>query len=385
MTASAVASGSPHRDPRDASVAGCPSQGRTGSDGSYTAHSRASGNPVNHSAEPACVETLRQAHAYHLSGKFKEAEALLRDAVARYPDNSELRNLRGVVLAAMRRYIDAIWSYRAALALDPNRRDTWTNLGNALTTLKQCKTAIICHERAIALTTRNGPLLYHNLGVSLCQAGRHADAIAAFTRALENNPDYHPARWDRALSHLYLGNYREGWADYEVRLVSGQVPKRSRPGRKWDGASYPGKRLLLLAEQGFGDMLWVARYLAYVKALGGELVIERRRELTSLIESMHVADRVIARGDKLPNADLHCSTCSLPGLFTPDLDAIPGAPYLSAPADRLAKFRPLFARAAGALKVGIVWSGSVTFGNNQDRAHALMRFLQSFAIPGVQL
>ena len=58
----------------------------------------------------------------------------------------------------MRRYIDAVWSYRSALTLEPNRCDTWTNLGNALTTLKQCKTAIICHERAIALSARNDPL-----------------------------------------------------------------------------------------------------------------------------------------------------------------------------------------------------------------------------------
>src|SRR5262249_25646215 len=150
------------------------------------------------------------------------------------------------------------------------------------------------------------PLLYHNLGVSLCQAGRHGDAIAAFTRALDIDPDYHPARWDRALSHLYLGNYREGWADYEVRLGSGQGPKRVRPGRKWDGTAYAGKCLLLLAEQGFGDMLWVARYLRHVRALGGELVVECRRELVPLIESMHAADGVIARGDKLPDADLHC-------------------------------------------------------------------------------
>ena len=296
---------------------------------------------------------MRQAHAHYVSRNFKEAEARLRDAVARHPGNSELRNLRGVVLAAMRRYIDAVWSYRSALALEPNRCDTWTNLGNALTTLKQSRTAIICHERAIALSARNDPLLYHNLGVSLCQEGRHADAIAAFTCALDINANYHPARWDRALSHLYLGNYREGWADYEVRLVSGQVPKRARPGRKWDGAPYPGQRLLLLAEQGFGDMLWVARYLAYVKALGGELIIECRRELTSLIESMHVADRVIARGDKLPDAELHCSICSLPGLFTPEPDAIPSAPYLRAPTNLLAKFQPLFERAAGALKVEI--------------------------------
>jgi hypothetical protein len=162
------------------------------------------------------------------------------------------------------------------------------------------------------------------------------------------------------------------------------VPKRSRPVNKWDGTPYPGKRLLLLAEQGFGDMLWVARYLPRVKALGGELIIECRRELIPLIESMGIADRLIARGDKLPDADLHCYICSLPGLFTPHLDAIPSTAYLSASTGSVAKFRPLFERCAG-LKVGIVWSGSVTFGNNRDRAHVLMRFLQSFAIPGVQL
>jgi Flp pilus assembly protein TadD len=335
--------------------------------------------------EPSCADVLRQAHGHYQSGQLKEAEALLRDAVAKHPGDSELRNLRGVVLAAMRRYVDALWSYRSALALDPNRSDTWTNLGNTLTTLKQYKSAIICHRRAIALSSRPDPLLHHNLGVSLCKADQHGEAIAAFTRALDIDPNYHHARWDRALSYLYLGDYRQGWADYEVRLVTGQVPKRSRPGNKWNGTPYRGKRLLLLAEQGFGDMLWVARYLPRVKALGGELIVECRRELVPLIASMGIADRLIARGDKLPDADLHCYICSLPGLFTTEIGAIPSAPYLCAPADRLAKFRPLFERAAGALKVGIVWSGSITFGNNRDRAHVLMRFLQSFAIPGIAL
>ena len=35
-------------------------------------------------------------------------------------------------------------------------------------------------------------------------------------------------------------------------------------------------------------------------------------------------------------------------------------------------------------RIGIVWSGSVTFKKNNERAQPLMRFFQAFALPGVQ-
>jgi len=65
-------------------------------------------------------------------------------------------------------------------------------------------------------------------------------------------------------------------------------------------------------------------------------------------------------------------------LFTPDISAIPRAPYLTAPQDRLEKFKPLIEQAQGRLKVGIVWSGSVTFNKNHERAQHLMSFLRAF-------
>jgi Tfp pilus assembly protein PilF len=316
----------------------------------------------------ASQAAFAQAAKLHDAGRYAEAETLLRDALVRDPNNVALRNGRGVMLAAMNRHLDAVWCYRDALAADPAAIGVWTNLGNALTQLNHLRSAIACHRRAIALSRGKDPLLLHNLGVSLSEARQHGEAVVAFTRALELKPDYNMARWDRALAYLYLANYAQGWADYEVRKITGQLPERALPGRAWDGAPFSGKRLVLVSEQGFGDMLWVARYFSRVKALGGELVIECRPELLALIESMGVADRVIARGEPLPQADLHCYICSLPGLFTPDLAAIPTLPYLAAPPERVAKFSDRFAPAAGLTKVGIVWSGSVTFGKNHRRA-----------------
>jgi Flp pilus assembly protein TadD len=337
-------------------------------------------------AAQSSAGVFQQAAALHELGKFAEAEALLQEGIARDPTNPDLRNARGVMFAAMGRHLDALWCYRDAIALGPRAAGIWTNLGNTLALQKFFVSAIDSHRRAIALSKEPSALLYHNLGTALAEANRHGEAVIAFTQALERDPAYHIARWDRARSYLYLGNFQQGWSDYEIRKVTGQLPKREVPGRPWDGRPYAGKRLLLLVEQGFGDTLWVARYLPRVKALGGELLIECQKEVLPVIEEMRVADHLIERGQTLPTADLHCYLCSLPGLFTPDISAIPAIPYLSAPSDRRAKFAPAFERVAeDRLKVGIVWSGSVTFKKNHERAQPLMRFFQAFALPRVQL
>ena len=331
------------------------------------------------------AEAFQRAAALHDEGKLDVAESILRAALDADPRNGDLWNARGVMLAGMKRYTDAIWCYREALVHNPSGSGVWTNLGNALANIKHLQSAVDCHRRAINFADRPGPLLYHNLGLSYAEAGRHSEAILAFSRALDSQPDYHTARWDRARSYLYLGNYQAGWSDYEVRQITGQLPKRDLPGVKWDGSPYPGKRLVLVCEQGFGDTLWVARYLPMVKALGGELIVECQPDLIPLIAEMGVADRIIPRFEALPEAHFYCYLCSLPGLFTSDFSAIPRPPYLSPCNDRIAKFRPVFAAAGSKLKVGIVWSGSVTFGRNRERAQPLLRFLQSFLLPGVQL
>ena len=325
------------------------------------------------------------AEALHRAGKFAQAELLLRNAITLDPTNVSLRNARGVMFAAMNRHLDAVWCYRDALACDGTAVGVWTNLGNGLTQLNHLKSAIACHRRAIALSRGGDPLLHHNLGTSLAEAGQHGEAVISFSNALRLNPSYHTARWDRGLSYLYLGNYAQGWPDYEIRKVTGQLPKRELPGVAWDGQPYPGQRLLIATEQGFGDMLWVARYFSRVKALGGELIIECRPELLPLIASMGVADQLVSRGSSLPPADLNCYLCSLPGLFTPKSGSIPNLPYIDAPPDRVEKFANLIPRTSGRLKVGIVWSGSVTFGKNHRRAQRLLSFFQACALPGVQL
>jgi len=316
--------------------------------------------------------------------KFAEVTALLEQAMALDPRNGDLLNAQGYVLTAMGDHLEALGWYRRALQLNPTAAGIWNNLGTAFSRVKYLKSAITCQKKAISLSGGEA-FVHHNLGLSYSEAGLHGDAIAAFTRALELDPGFHLARWDRARSFLFLGNYRQGWADYEIRLTTGQIPQRAIQGEKWAGGPYPGKRLALLAEQGFGDTLWVLRYLPMVKALGGELIVECQPALVPLIESLKIADRVIALGTPLPQAALYCHLCSLPGLLSPDLPPFSTPAYITAPAAWKAKFRPLIEQADARLKVGIVWSGSVSFERNDSRALPLLRLLQAIDFPGIQL
>ena len=82
--------------------------------------------------------------------------------------------------------------------------------------------------------------------------------------------------------------------------------------------------------------------------------------------------------------DYQISVMSLPGVFGTTLQNIPLITKLSiAPVIPLNSKKILDA-AGEKLKVGIVWSGSVTFKGNRKRAVSIDRFIPLTSIPGVQ-
>lgn len=327
---------------------------------------------------------FQEALALHGAGRYADADAALRKALARLPNHLRLWNLFGANLRQMKRPSEAVWAYRQALTISPAWAAVWSNLGNLLKDLKHTESAIACHRRALELDPDDAGA-FHNLGLALTTANRHVEAVAAFDRAIALKPNEPKLRWDRSRGYLHLGDYERGWREYESRFHTGQLPVRQTPGERWHGERYDGKRLLIVSEQGFGDAIWIARYLPRVKALGGELIMECRPELIPLIASMNVVDRLIAKTDALPDADFSIYQCSIPGLYTHNFAGIPRSPYIDAEAQRAGKFDGVFARARDKVRVGIVWSGSTTFGANHDRAVPLKIFLQWFALPNVQL
>ena len=328
--------------------------------------------------------------AAHRAGRLDEALALYDQAIARGERRAGAFTNIGVILRQRKRFAAAAAAHRRALELSPDDAGVLGNLANALKDDGRFDEAIAIKRRVIELAGANAETL-HSLGIALRDAGRLEEADEAFAQALALQPDDPEIRFNYSLTQLHLGNDAEGWRHYEARWQLERQKKRSFSQAWWHGEPFAGRTLLLFAEQGFGDTIQFIRFAPQVKALGGRVVLECQPELLRLMRSVEGLDELVVRETPeaeamVAAADLVCPLASLPGIFMASLAEPQGrVPYLTPPPGAEEKFAPLLARAHGRLKVGIVWSGSVTFSNNANRSAGLEPYLPLAGIPGVQL
>lgn len=340
--------------------------------------------------QPATAGAFDAAIAAHRAGRLDEALALYDRAIALGERRSGAFTNIGVVLRQRKQFAAAAAAHRKALELAPDDPGILGNLGNALKDDGRFDEAIAIKHRVIELAGETAETL-HSLGIALRDAGRLDEADAVFAKALALAPGDPEIRFNLALTQLHLENFATGWGHYEARWQLERQKKRQFAQPWWHGEPFAGRTLLLFAEQGFGDTIQFIRFAPQVKALGGRVVLECQPELLRLLRSAEGVDELLVRDTPeaeamLRGADLVCPLASLPGIFTAPLTELQGrVPYLAPPPGIGGKFDTLLARARGRLKVGIVWSGSVTFSANATRSAGLAPYLPLAGIPGVQL
>ena len=133
-------------------------------------------------------------------------------------------------------------------------------------------------------------------------------------------------------------------------------------------------------------MVWAARFLPAVKALGFEVILQVPAPLGALFCDLHGIDAAIEfnAGDGV-DADFWCPILSLPGrLGVTDPTKHPPARLYRQPLPD-GRLEHLLERGRGRKRIGIIWSGSITYGNNRHRAAALSDFFPLMELPSVQL
>lgn len=329
---------------------------------------------------PSRFAAIRKALAQK---RFATAIALCETAVAETPDDPEAWTGLGVALRAAGRPQAALGCHRRALELDPGHVGATGNLANALKDLQRLPEAIELHRRVVARAPTSGA--WNNLGVALHEGGRLAEALDAFTEATRLDPDNAGAQFDRAQVLLRLGRFAEGWQGFEWRWRLRERPPAPRYAAPlWDGRPLAGT-LLVWPEQGFGDAILSMRFLPPVRRRVERLALGCKPELVRLFQGMQGVDEIVPVGAPAPPHLAHVPMMSLPGHVMGTLAELPPASRPVVPETSRAKLAPVIARAGRRLKVGIVWSGSVTFRANALRATGLERFLAFAELPEVQL
>jgi Flp pilus assembly protein TadD, contains TPR repeats len=300
----------------------------------------------------------------------------------------------GLLLRRAGKLDGAIACHRRGLEFAPENAGIWTNLGNALVEAGRFDEGLVAQGEARRLDPGNAAILFNSV-VALRKAGRFKEALAMIDRAMidqvtidqtsAGRTSMQGLRWERSLIRLQIGDYVHGFGDYEARRELSAHHGRRLSARAWDGSPLKGRTIFLSAEQGFGDALLAARYVALVKAQGGRVLYECHPELRRVLSGLDV-DTFLPPGAPPPAFDVEASQMSLPGLFGTTLASVPPPVGLVIPRESREKAaHRLGAREPGTLRVGIVWSGRVTFADNSRRATSLARFLRFAEVPGVRL
>lgn len=249
-------------------------------------------------------------------GHHDEVLALLTGAVVHTPDHVGLRVDLAMELASLLRLDEALIHLAVAEYLKPDDAAIQTNLGIILQARGDLAGAAERHRRARDLAP-DSPLPPLNLATTLLTG---LDLEGGFA-TLEHRP----------------------LPDYGVPL-----PPR------WRGEEVRGKRLLVLAEQGLGDMIQFARFLPSLARRGAEVVVACEPDLLRLFATLPV--EVCSIADPLPPADLWLPFLSLGALLKPEVtDLARSVPYLSAPMQS-----PVVPPETEGLKVGLVWAAGAS-------------------------
>jgi hypothetical protein len=357
-------------------------------------------------AERCCQEIIerqpRHFDALHLLGvlcldgvRFSDAVGYLRRAEAERPGDAQLHYHLGTAFLSQKLYDQAEAELRSTLAAVPGHLEALNNLGNALAGRQRYDEAMDCYRRVLAVRADNPPAHY-NMGRSLAALDRLDEAVASFRAALVKVPapseadkfadvyaslgealvglghydealaachamaglNQAVAEWNESLVLLLLGRYAEGWRKYEGRWA---VPDHDAPrkdARVPDLAEVAGKRILLISEQGHGDLIQFARYAPLLARLGAHITLQAYVELKALMQTLDCVDSVIAPDEPEPRVDTVAPLLSLPLAFGTELASIPAhVPYLHAPSDRLATWRQRLGPRTRP-RIGLVWWGS---------------------------
>ncbi len=267
------------------------------------------------------------ASIYYQQSRYAEAIDLARRGTRLHPDKSWALTLLGLILAEAGQFDAAMEAFEASLKIDPKRDNTLLNMANAYVD--------------------------------------HHDFDKAYPLFAELRARHDAAHLRRAEAYARLvqGDYEKGWQLAEARLEMPMALRETPTFPRWRGEDLNGKKLLLLAEQGFGDTLQFARFGKYLEGRGAEIIWAVQEPLVDLLAA-NVNGKIYSRDKGIPAADYYLPLLSLPlatGHMLPE--SWRAAPYIKAPANG-----PMLPAINKKHKIGLVWAGSTAHSRDFRRS-----------------
>ena len=333
-------------------------------------------------------ETLTQlrvrATKTHQNGKLSEAAPLYAAYLAQVPSDAPMWSNLGVLHRAAGRHEQALRAQRRAYALDPNERGTCNNYANILSDLGQYDLSIALRRELLEAEPDNLNQLAM-IGRCLRGKGDYPAAIKHLTASLKRFPDDSELRMQLAFAELGAGKYKSAFDNYKARWSAGELTPRDLPYPQWKGEDLTGKTVLVMPEQGFGDAVLFARFIPVLGALGATVHVLVEKPLLALFDGLKGADWVGPAVGSDNGIDFYVNMMDIAAHYFQTKRKIPAPTQLTVPQTSEDRARSITAPFGDTFKVGVIWTGSVTYKGNAFRSFSHTDFLPLTDIEGVQL
>jgi hypothetical protein len=336
------------------------------------------------------AEALDRAIKHIESGRFRAAARQCHAVLAADPGDANALHALGVAMQKQGRAALGIELVKEAILRDSSIFHFHRNLCEMCRLENRFDEALLHGERSLALNPDDARV-HHLLGVVRCERGELDESIRHSRAAVALDPGHAEAHCQLAQSLLLRGDLTEGFAEYEWRHQLENVPPLLSPRPLqplWEGQALPPGGLLLVADQGFGDVIQFCRYIPMVADRCPGFVIASDREVEPILRQQPGVDRIIVAPQTLPVFSSWSPLSTLPRIFGTTLATIPApVPYIRATPDKIRRWGERIATLAppGHRRVGIVWAGRPDHGNDHNRSATLSAFAPLAALDRVVL
>ena len=312
--------------------------------------------------------------------RLNDAEVSYRKAIALKPDFAEAYNNLGITLKEVGKLNDAEVSYRKAIALKPDYAEAYNNLGNTLKVLTRLNEAEVSYRKAIALKADYAEAHY-NLGNILKEVGKLNEAEINLRQAIELKADYAEAHFDLGMVLFSMSDFKNGLIQYEWRkkLPQNINNYKNIKGLEWQGENLNNKTILILSEQGIGDIIQFSRYIYLIeKEYSVNIIFKTYKRMPYLFSKSKF--KIIFNEDNIPKYDFYKHLMSLPKIYYEKTKTFPSQINFIPKDKKIAlKWKERLNEIKG-FKVGINWQGSKTYKSDDLRSIPLNYFNDLFNI-----
>jgi hypothetical protein len=206
---------------------------------------------------------------------------------------------------------------------------------------------------------RDSASAFNNYGNVLREIGEPEAAIPFLQRATQLAPGAATPNFNLAVAYLLSGDYVRGWPQYESRWqfehLAGTLPQHTQP--RWTGQALKGRTILVVGEQGLGDVIQFARFLAPLHAAGAQVILQTNSNLAPLFHRHPACHAVVDHADAVDDFDYWTPIMSIPGVTGVTLaNLAQDLSYLAAESDLVRAWAQLLGPKTR-MRVGICWSG----------------------------